>query len=619
MNRTRIQWLVATACVAVLAAVWIWFGATKSDQSIPPIADRAKQIPLPPITASLYRNTQRDVRYVGTERCMSCHADQHASYLKTAHSRSLSVVDPHDQPPDGEFDHAASGRRYRVYRQDGKLRHRESLLLTDDGELQLGDFPLAYLVGSGRFTRTYLVEDDGFLIESPVTWYSSLGKWAMSPGYDRAGHRSFYRTIDYACLFCHAGTVDPIAENEQRLRLGDLAIGCERCHGPGELHVAHWTANTGELDAAGDRTIVNPKRLPRDLAESICQQCHLTGATQVAVRGRRAEDFRPGLRWSEFVVDFDYETKGSEMTVVGHVSQMHQSPCYQGSDTLTCVTCHDPHSAVDPAERIAEVRTTCLQCHAEPSCSNGLPAAERSNRNCATCHMPQSRTDIQHVAFTHHRIGLHKSESVDIVRPGDTGFRPLVPVLDVSRLPAADRQRSLGLAYLQFQWHQEETDAQAYLSAARPFIEDAAALGLMDASLALAQAELAAAAGESAAVKQWAREALTALQPTGNERITALRFLAGMALEQNQFPEAATHLEELVKLARDPRDWFLLGVCRTRQGDAAAAITAFERVIAIDPAQPETYELLGPLLQRENPERAKWCLRRASLIRQSAN
>jgi Flp pilus assembly protein TadD len=59
--------------------------------------------------------------------------------------------------------------------------------------------------------------------------------------------------------------------------------------------------------------------------------------------------------------------------------------------------------------------------------------------------------------------------------------------------------------------------------------------------------------------------------------------------------EARQHLEELTVLRRDPRDWFLLAVTRQRLGDVDGAIAALERVRQIDPAEPETYDLLAEL------------------------
>src|SRR5205823_3198677 len=81
------------------------------------------------------------------------------------------------------------------------------------------------------------------------------------------------------------------------------AIGCERCHGPGALHVR----DPGQRDPETgiDYTIVNPKHLKPDLRAAVCEQCHLEGETRIVRRGRDLFDFRPGLPmqafWSVFV------------------------------------------------------------------------------------------------------------------------------------------------------------------------------------------------------------------------------------------------------------------------------------------------------------------------------
>ena len=65
--------------------------------------------------------------------------------------------------------------------------------------------------------------------------------------------------------------------------------------------------------------------------------------------------------------------------------------------------------------------------------------------NCLTCHMPHSETKVRHVAFTHHRIGLHSPQP-----PAKMQRIPdLEPTDDVSRLGLRDLERNLDLAYLE--------------------------------------------------------------------------------------------------------------------------------------------------------------------------
>jgi tetratricopeptide (TPR) repeat protein len=615
-------WIAAAglvvATVAWIGWGWFWQPLVHHEPS-PASAPQGKVFPISAIADSPYLNTLQGAGYVGTRRCIECHADQHETYLATAHSRSMSAVDPAREPGNGEFVHGASSRKYLSFRQGDRLRHRESLWADDGNEILLCDYPLSYLVGSGRFARTYLVEDQGFLVESPLTWYVSLDKWAMSPGYDAPHHRSFHRTIEHSCLYCHAGNCQPVESNDQRLELVELAIGCERCHGPGSLHVARHAAGNAQAAPEGDRTIVNPSRLPRDLAEAVCHQCHLTSEVQIAVRGRSPADFRPALRWQDFAIDYEFDDPAADMTVVGHVAQMRQSRCYQQSDSLTCITCHAQHEPVAAAQRIAHYRATCQQCHAEPACRVELATRTAQNANdCVACHMPQSSTDVPHVAFTHHRIGIHSPAAAS--RPSIAAGKPrLRPVLDDSSLPEIDRRRALGLAYFQYyRDHDQDEAARHCLAEARKLIESTLAAGLIDAPLAQARAELAAADGDSAAAARWATTALAGEHLTSKERSSALRLLAGIALQENREAEAQQHLEELTTLRRDPRDWFLLGASRQRQGDAPAAIAAWERVLQIDSAPPETHELLAALYSAQGNELlAKQRRDQAILIRQT--
>jgi len=531
-------------------------------------------VSLPPI-ASPYLNTTTTATYVGSENCIECHRDQHATYLETTHSRSLTLADPTKEPPNAQFEHAPSGLRYEVHRDDERLWHRESLVAGSES-IELGDRPLKYLVGSGRFARTYLVEIDGFLVESPVSWYASEQAWRMSPGYDGASHLSFQRNVTDECLFCHAGRTSNVAGSPSRIKLQELAIGCERCHGPGSMHVARHRAG-----------------------EAICQQCHLESVGNSLVQERTRADFRPGLRWTDFCVNYDAQSPSGRMTVTGHVQQMHRSRCYQDSTTLTCISCHDMHSPPSPEQRVQHYRAACLTCHQDSSCK--LPAAERQQRrenDCAACHMPQSPTDVPHVAFTHHCIGLHAGQPDEPI--DEFAAVPYAAVLDIAHLPEVHRQRNLGLAYLhryvnswqdsRLIWYRQQADV---------LLTDVFQRGLQDSAVTTALAVIAGEKGELATTAQYAERALASGDIQPGDGVAARNLLAGVYYNQQRFQDAERILNELVRLRRDPRDWVLLGRCRERQNNVAGAISALEQIVEIDPRMPETYEVLGELYGRQ--------------------
>jgi tetratricopeptide (TPR) repeat protein len=487
------------------------------------------------------------------------------------------------------------------------------LLLADGHELVLYDRPLKYLVGSGRFARTYLAEVDGCLVESPLSWYSSLEAWRMSPGYDVPRHSSFRRDVDADCLYCHVGRVENLPGSFSRLKILEPAIGCERCHGPGSLHVS--AQERGEATGGDDFSIVNPKRLARELAEGICHQCHLESVTSSVVRGRKREQFRPGLEWTDFVANYTYQRQQGNMTVTGHVEQMRASRCYQTSPRLTCTTCHDPHHVPRENEQRAHYRAACLACHEIAACrAPPMLRAEKNQDDCVACHMPASQVQIPHLAFTHHRIAIHPAAAVQ-VRDDSPAAAGLEPVLNISRLPTIDQELLLGLAY----WHHHAEKDDALLPSARQqaweLLTFASRNGVRGGTVTAPLAALALEQGNAERAKAEAQRALTDPALSPRDRLLASELLAALYVQEGRVTEATDLLDQLIELRPHPKYWFLLGICRQRQGDLEGAIQALERVIALDPAEPATYRAVANLYQlRGDNAAAERNIIRADLI-----
>lgn len=303
MKNRRLLFLLLIA--ALLLGAWrLLDGVSKKRLALPSSA--------PPLSATPFENTTAEAGYIGLQACADCHVEQYQSFLRTAHSNALAEVDPAKEPPDVEFEHALSGRSYRVYRADGVMRHREWLALAGLEPL-VQDHPVKYLIGSGRHTRSYLVEDAGFYTESPLTWYESRKAWGMSPGFDRPQHMGFERAAGLGCVTCHVGRAEDAGLHSIVIR--EQAIGCETCHGPGSLHAERRHAELEKTNAqsdANDRTIVNPRRLSRELGEAICAQCHLRSNASILVRGRKLSDFRPGLPLTDFRVDYQLDKRNAD-------------------------------------------------------------------------------------------------------------------------------------------------------------------------------------------------------------------------------------------------------------------------------------------------------------------
>jgi hypothetical protein len=397
--------LVSVAGALVPVALWAgWRLLRPSPPGYRPPGD-------PRLGPTPYLNVRPGVAYVGDRACARCHRGITESYHRHPMGRSLAPAAELDGPEEyGESAHnpfAAFGVSYRAEVRGRRVFHRE-LARTLSGDLVLDhEEEVRYGVGSGTRARSYLVERaGGYLYESPLTWYSRRGRWDLSPGYGPE-HPHFGRAVIRECLFCHANRVEPDEDVLNRYELPvfrGYAVGCERCHGPGELHVREQEG--GETFPAGTFTIVNPARLEAPLREAVCEQCHLHGR-RIPRRGRSLFEYRPGLPLHAFASVF---VRGPEagQKFVGHVEQMHASRCYRASEgRLGCTSCHDPHEKPAPGQRVEFFRARCLACHAGHGCS--LAEAERRatqpDDSCAACHMPRvPASDIPHASVTDHRV-----------------------------------------------------------------------------------------------------------------------------------------------------------------------------------------------------------------------
>ncbi len=545
-------------------------------------------MPLPALPASEFLNTGANGKYVGSDSCRECHPEQTASFLATKHSRSMTTANEVNLE-DAAVTHAAAGYVYRSRQTAGKLTHTESIIVNGTEQVERS-FPIAVTVGSGEFGHSFLTEVDGFLMQSPLTWYSTRKCWDLSPGYDSPEQMSFRRTISARCFYCHAGITKTEDANEYKVRIVEEAIGCERCHGPGSVHVARHHPTIGAVSGSGiDYSIVNPRHLPRDLQESVCQQCHLQSATHVLVRGQKFDSYRPGMPLTAFRRDFALSLSG-KMTVVGHVEQLHGSACYQRSETLSCTTCHDPHGKFSEEQRQIHYRKACLSCHAESACKE-LPTvrAERQQDRCVSCHMPASPTEVPHVAFTHHRIGLHSSVSGSETHDE---IPKLVSLLKAEKLSDADQARLDGLAWLNLALNSSDVSFEASAESARQSLQTAWDGGAGDADVAAGMARIAFEIGRSDMVELWAGRALALDKSPSDARTSALLVLSEVQYSRHEFRSAFDSLEELTRVRRDARQWLFRGMTEQKLGKTDDAIRSLQKSLTINPRNPGAHVAL---------------------------
>ena len=161
-----------------------------------------------------------------------------------------------EAPLDEPLFHAPTGFSYSIVEAGDALYQEEYLIGPDGRRLHELRRRIDYVMGSGSVARTYFTEENGRLFQLPLTWYHGRG-WDFSPGYELNNAR-FDRLLPDRCIACHGSYPQPIAFLEGKYAELRPGIGCERCHGPGALHVSERSTGSS-ADSTYDDTIVDRK------------------------------------------------------------------------------------------------------------------------------------------------------------------------------------------------------------------------------------------------------------------------------------------------------------------------------------------------------------------------
>lgn len=349
--------------------------------------------------------------YVGTEACQPCHEKITESYLQTGMGKSM-----HKPSKDNVIEKIGQVVYDSTWNFYYQARWKNDNFFICEFRIENGDTThqrwekIDYVVGSGNQTRSYLIEREGYIYEAPITWYVSKQIWDLSPGYDDNNAR-FDREIGLTCMACHTGYVDYVEESKNRYRFVSEGIDCEKCHGPGAIHIKKIEG--GQMIDVGmetDYSIVNPAKLPLQKQFDICQQCHLQGIN-VLKEGKKMADFRPAMSLKDIGDVFvEQDPDKNAFGIASHAQRLQQSSCFIESEgRLTCTTCHDPHKSIASTEVDIYIRQcqTCHQAGKEILCAENETQLLKMEGNCISCHMPSGGTsDIPHVSFHDHFIRI---------------------------------------------------------------------------------------------------------------------------------------------------------------------------------------------------------------------
>lgn len=384
-----------------------------------------------PTTHKTFRNLHDSVTYVGMQTCRSCHANIYDSYIHTGMGQSFGKANLLKTAADFKKDVLVYDKEldyyYKPFFQDSVFYILEFRLNGKDTihrRLERVD----YIIGSGHHTNSHLINRNGYVYQAPITYYTQEKRWDLAPGFEGGNNKRFSRAILSECLTCHNHHPTPAFGAANKYHEMPLGIECERCHGPGSLHVKEKLMGK-RVDTSKfiDYSIVNPRHLSIERQMDLCQRCHLQGVT-VLKEGKNFYDFKPGMVLSDVMNVFlpRFTNSDKRFIMASQADRLRQSNCFIESQQLSCITCHNPHHDVHSTTQ-NNYNSACKSCHHTGSQQSTLLdcSADKTNRsqvqdNCVRCHMPRSGSiDIPHVNITDHYISKNninqlKGDSISV-------------------------------------------------------------------------------------------------------------------------------------------------------------------------------------------------------------
>lgn len=457
--------------------------------------------------------------FVGAETCKSCHEKQFGEWKATWHSRMESWPSP--DVVLGDFsDRVVTYKNTKVKTSDGEQvkispsvkAHREDdrflfTLLDKDDPKNDQTYEIAKVLG-GKWDQHYEVKIGDNYLPTPLRWSVAAEDWLITSyrpsvwftadgtpdGRPRKPDElPMYRVAEAKCAGCHTTGYEFSKDKETGVWKargdGELGIACEKCHGPGSLHVEEaLTAKEEGIELKpGTSTIVHPLKDLDPLQQTqVCAQCHGRNTNKTIKEIAFPLGFLPGdtdmtsrsMFWSYSGVhkksQFKYFWPNDWAKRNRQQWQDFTKSTHFNTAGMSCLTCHTFHGKWEDAQLRLKPEKLCISCHSEngyamrPNAEMfaGSPM-EQAGVRCIDCHMAKigyrsNKTakgphpwDVSSHTFMVATPALQKSSGVRsaCVACHAEGVKPLpnvkqgveVPVFSLDELQAlrADKQATI--------------------------------------------------------------------------------------------------------------------------------------------------------------------------------
>lgn len=319
--------------------------------------------------------------------CTGCHAAETKGQIDTPMGRAM-------QWPDANLlfkTHRELTFRKGAYTYTVQTKDNQPVYSVTDGTRTIS-LPIHWSFGKGA--QTWVLEKDGQLLESMVSYYPSIDGLEITTGdsdltpqnLDEAVGRKLRVSEPKDCFGCHS--TGSVSKGKLHLETIQPGVTCEHCHSGATSHMV--SAVQGEAYGTAPPDL---RKLSTEDISNFCGQCHRSWETVVRSTWRGEVD----VRFQPY--------------------RLANSKCFDGTDPrISCIACHNPHQDLVRDESSYDSR--CLACHAskndsangaaQPMSHRDAPACSVASSNCVSCHMPKVKLPNGLMTFHDHEIRIVK-------------------------------------------------------------------------------------------------------------------------------------------------------------------------------------------------------------------
>lgn len=372
--------------------------------------------------------------YMGSAKCESCHKEVYDTWKDTLHNKSQQVLTPTNDSIVVEWKGTVK------LPVSPNLEATIDLKKTPDGQYQATlyctrdprvseTFTVVRTYGGWGWKQRYHVKIGNNHYILPIQWNQATSRWVaynIQNWYDEDCGLKLptpNNSFEGKCAGCHNTGLELKRSNGAvEAKYAELNIGCEKCHGPGSIHVQD----------PKKENILNPRKMTYERGLEVCGQCHSRGVS--VPKGLHDypwdETRNQPYQLGEPLTNYYQLKPGKWGDPEGHSRGHHQ----QWVDLLrskhfkakvACMDCHAAHGGPGKSQLVKadHNNTLCQSCHGKDP-KFATPGAVRAHGKhnyapetvgtgrCSSCHMV--KTAASAVAGDIH------SHDFKIIKPGES-------------------------------------------------------------------------------------------------------------------------------------------------------------------------------------------------------